>query len=101
MNNVKTRFHEGTKVRHFKHCRLSSDEKAQHLYEYEIVAHGNDTETGKPYVVYRSLADSSQVWVRPEESFYSEIDKNKYPYALQDHRFEAIEDQHSHLQQIQ
>ena len=41
-------------------------------------------------VVYRNLHDMS-LWVRPIEMFLSEVDKEKYPDAIQKYRFEEIE----------
>ena len=49
-----------------------------------------DSETEELMVVYRNLHDMS-LWVRPLEMFLSEVDKEKYPDAIQEHRFEEIE----------
>ena len=87
-------FEPGTKVRHFKHVRLNMEDRCKHKYEYEVVGHGVDTETGKVVVIYRPLCeeDRGKLWVRPAESFYSRIDKVKYPYATQEYRLEKIGD---------
>lgn len=89
-SNART-FKAGDIVRHFKWDRLSSDDRAAHKYEYEVICEVQNTEDHSVSVIYRSLFDN-QVWSRPAESFYSEVDKNKYPNATQQYRFEKISD---------
>lgn len=55
------------------------------LYRLKYVA--TDTETGKETAVYESLKDG-KLWCRPLEMFLSPVDREKYPYATQEQRFE-------------
>lgn len=87
------RFKHGDKVRHFKYFRQDIHAKHRHEKEYEVLEHAVETETGKTMVIYRSLADPTQLWARYAESFYSEVDTNKYPNSAQEFRFELIEDE--------
>lgn len=67
----------GTVVRHFKGGF------------YEIVACAVHTETGEEFVVYRALA-TGIVYARPKDMFLSSVDREKYPEAGQEKRFEAV-----------
>lgn len=87
------KFKHGDKVRHFKYFRQDIHAKHRHEKEYEVLEHAIETETGKTMVIYRSLADPTQVWARYAESFYSEVDANRYPNSVQQFRFELIEDE--------
>ena len=51
-----------------------------------------DTEDMKEYVIYRGGDNKRRMWARPVEEFMSEVDRNKYPQATQQYRFELIED---------
>lgn len=55
------------------------------LYRLKCVA--TDTETGKETAVYESLKDG-KLWCRPLEMFLSPVDREQYPYAAQEQRFE-------------
>ena len=51
-----------------------------------------DTEDMKEYVIYRGGDNKRRMWARPIEEFMSEVDRNKYPQATQQYRFELIEE---------
>lgn len=93
LRDSKFRFNSGAKVRHFKYYRQDIASKHAHEYEYEVLTHATETETGKTIVVYRSLCNPDIVWARYAESFYSEVDTHKYPDSVQRFRFELIEDE--------
>lgn len=58
---------------------------------YLVEAIANDSETGKPFVVYRKLYGDGSLWLRPLEMFQSRVDREKYPAATQEYRFELQE----------
>lgn len=55
-------------------------------YLAEAVA--KDSETGEAYVVYRKLYGDGGLWLRPLAMFLSRVDREKYPDAQQEYRFE-------------
>ncbi|MBE5800533.1 MAG: DUF1653 domain-containing protein [Clostridiales bacterium] len=75
---MKNRIAPGDIVRHFKGN------------EYEILCFALDSETQEEMVVYRALYGERGVWVRPKEMFLSKVDRDKYPDAAQEYRFEKI-----------
>ena len=83
----------GTIVRHFKHDFLSYEDRKNRLKDYVILGYGIDTETGKDVVIYKAISGDFTTFVRPADSFYSKVDKRKYPKAIQEHRFEKIEEE--------
>ena len=76
---MKMRFAPGDVVRHFKGKK------------YEILYIAKDSETMEAVVVYRALYGEQGVWVRPLEMFLSPVDREKYPDAEQQWRFEKVE----------
>ena len=74
------RMQPGDIVRHFKGNR------------YEILHFAKDSETREEVVVYRALYGERGVWVRPKEMFFSPVDREKYPDAPQEYRFERVEE---------
>lgn len=58
---------------------------------YEILFFARDSETREEVVVYRALYGERGVWVRPKEMFFSRVDREKYPDAPQEYRFERVE----------
>lgn len=57
---------------------------------YKVIAVATHTETHEKFVVYRSLNDN-KTWVRPLDMFISKVDREKYPDAKQEYRFEEVE----------
>lgn len=57
---------------------------------YEVIDLAVDTETEDIMVVYKDIEKPSLVWVRPFAAFLSRVDKDKYPRAKQEMRFEEI-----------
>ena len=51
-----------------------------------------DIEGMKEYVIYRGGDNKRRMWARPVREFMSEVDRNKYPQATQQYRFELIEE---------
>lgn len=73
------RRHESKLVRHFKgKCYLI-------LYTVE------HTETEEELVIYKAMYGDYKKYARPIDMFISKVDKNKYPEADQEYRFELIE----------
>ncbi len=70
----------GGKYRHFKNK------------EYRLLAIAEHTETGEKLVVYQALYGGCAVWARPFGMFFSPVDREKYPEAIQQDRFEMIEE---------
>jgi len=58
---------------------------------YLVEGIANDSETGKPFVIYRKLYGDGELWLRPLEMFLSNVDKTKYPDVTQEYRFELQE----------
>ena len=58
--------------------------------EYEILCFALDSETQEEMVVYRALYGERGIWVRPKAMFLSKVDREKYPDAAQEYRFETI-----------
>ena len=57
---------------------------------YQIIAVAYDAETEQQVVVYQALYGEYRVWVRPLANFLSRTDREKYPEASQEWRFERV-----------
>lgn len=55
---------------------------------YQIVAIAKHTETEEDCVVYQALYGEKGIFIRPLDMFMEKVDKNKYPNAKQEYRFE-------------
>lgn len=60
-------------------------------YIYKVVALAKDSEDLSIKVVYQNT-ETGETWVRPLLEFISPVDKEKYPNASQEKRFEYISD---------
>lgn len=58
---------------------------------YQIVAVAKDADTMVERVIYQALYDTFQIYDRPITDFMSKVDKEKYPDAAQEYRFELVE----------
>lgn len=61
--------------------------KGRFYYVEGVATH---SETGEKLVVYRALYGSRGLYVRPLELFLSPVDREKYPDAVQEYRFEPF-----------
>lgn len=56
---------------------------------YKIICVAKHSETGEKLVVYSHISDG-KICARPIDMFLSKVDKEKYPNATQEYRFEEV-----------
>lgn len=59
---------------------------------YQVTGIARDADTEKKVVVYQALYGKEELWVRDYEEFVSLVDREKYPEAEQEYRFEKAEE---------
>ena len=79
-------FKPGDVVQHFKREAIENPHDNEYLYE--IVGFARHTETGEDLVIYKALYGSKQLYARPKNMFYSEVDREKYPNVKQKYSLE-------------
>ena len=89
---MERRMNVGDIVKHFKREGLTKEQKQTNQYLYKIIALDvKHTETGERFAVYQALYGNKEIFARPMDMFFSEVDREKYPYAKQKYRLEKVQ----------
>ena len=88
-NNIRD-IKSGDIVRHFKRQWCNPIELSNRKYLYEIIGIAEHTETSEKFVCYRAMYGDKKLYCRPYEMFMEKVDKEKYPEAMQEYRFDVI-----------
>ena len=61
--------------------------KGMYYYVLDVATH---SETSEQFVVYQTLYDQRDLYVRPLDMFLSDVDQEKYPDVEQKERFKLM-----------
>ena len=71
---------------------MTEEQKQTNQYLYKIIALDvKHTETGERFAVYQALYGNKEIFARPMDMFFSEVDREKYPDAKQKYRLEKVQ----------
>ena len=75
----------GKTYRHFKG-------KKYKVLDIVFDSESNNDEEYKKVVIYQALYEDNLKWARPYDMFNSLVDREKYPNASQEYRFEEVDE---------
>ena len=81
------RIRVGDVVRHFKREYVTPESSE---YLYRVITFARHTETDEELVIYQAMYPPFKTCARPYEMFMSRVDREKYPDAAQEYRFEVV-----------
>lgn len=89
---MEEKFRPGDIVQHFKRGLLPPEvlEADPERYLYDIIGTAEHTESGEMLMVYRPRYGEKKLYARPLSMFLSPVDREKYPDAPQQNRFELF-----------